>query len=232
MEKKAFEILHAMERSWWYRGRSRVLAQLTKRAGKTPQTILDFGAGWGGMYEELSARDAKVYAYEPDEKTRESCRQRGYAEVFATEEQALARTYDCISILDVLEHIEDDNAFLEKAKQALAPGGYLLLSVPAFQFLWSPHDVEHHHFRRYELPVLTKRLQQAGYSVRTISYWNTLMFVPAALLRLLGKTGQGALSLPKPLDSLLYAVVWCESLVLRRVRLPFGTGLIAIVQKK
>ena len=55
MEKKAFEVLHHMERSWWYRGRSRALAQITEKTKKTPKSTLDFGAGWGGMYEDLSA---------------------------------------------------------------------------------------------------------------------------------------------------------------------------------
>lgn len=227
MRRSAFELLRQMEHSWWYRARTRMLKQVLGRVNARPMRILDFGAGWGGMHDALSEGGALVYAYEPDAQARAACAERGYADVFATEAEAFAEQYDCISLLDVLEHIENDRGFLERAKQALAPGGILLISVPAFPFLWSMHDVEHQHFRRYTRPSLSERLTEAGYTTLFASYWNASLFFPAAAMRLLGRTGESALALPSFMDALLYALLQFESWALSITSLPFGTGLVA-----
>ncbi|MDB5189498.1 MAG: hypothetical protein JWL82_455 [Parcubacteria group bacterium] len=231
MERVAFDLLRNMEHSWWYSARAVALKRAMLRAPRIPERILDYGAGWGAMHDLLQGMGKEVYAYEPDTEARAVCMKRGYREVFATEAEALALTYDCISLLDVLEHIEDDAGFLARAKNSLAPGGLLLISVPAFQFLWSVHDVEHQHFRRYTTRLLKERFRANGYTTRFASHWNMILFFPAALMRLMGKTGESALGLPKLLDSLFFFATWVESLLMYIVPLPFGTGIVALAQK-
>lgn len=232
MERRAFTLLAGMEHSWWYRARARTVRIAMRHIPLAPTKILDFGAGFGGMLDTLLTTGAQVYAYEPDEQARAKCLLRGYAGVFATIEEAFSQTYDAICLFDVLEHIEDDQAFLRQARQALSEKGALVLSVPAFQFLWSSHDVEHQHHRRYSASLLTNRIEITGYRMCYVSYWNALLFLPAFFMRLIGKTGESSLSLPNSANSLFLGITWTESLWMRAWPLPFGTGLVAVVQKK
>jgi hypothetical protein len=98
--------------------------------------------------------------------------------------------------------------------------------------MWSEHDVLHHHFRRYTKSSLRKALEAAGFEVVYMSYWNMLLFIPAAIVRLLGRSGAGTLSLPRFLDSTFFSIVYVESLYMPLLRLPFGTGIVALARKK
>jgi SAM-dependent methyltransferase len=232
MERTAFTLLHESERSWWYRGRAAVVRAVLKRLPARPRrTILDFGAGFGGMHDTLS-RYGTVSAFEPDEQARASASVRGYERIFGTVDPALAQPYDLIALCDVLEHIEDDRAFLARAKHALAPDGALLVTVPAMPFLWSVHDVSHHHFRRYTKRSLRDAFEESGYEVVFISYWNALLFPAAALARMLGKGGESSFRLPRVIDACFYLLVWIESLLLCFISLPFGVSLVALVYRK
>ena len=232
MDRTAFELLRNMEKSWWYRGRARVVhaALVLAHAKKVPD-VLDFGAGFGGMRDELARVGQNVYAFEPDAEAQSAARKRGYKEVFSDENIAMGRKYDAIGLFDVVEHIERDKEFLIRANAALRDEGILAITVPAFQFLWSVHDVNHHHFRRYTKQTLRKVLEDAGFVVEYCSYWNMTLFVPAAIMRLLGSSGESSLSMPRWLDSIFFALVRIETLIMRAFSLPFGTGLVCVAKK-
>lgn len=234
MERKAFELLNQMERSWWYRARARVSRTALVRSGISHVAdVLDFGAGFGGMYDSLKQTGERIFAFEPDTEADTAARKRGYADVFSSEESALkAITYDLIAAFDVVEHIENDHAFLRHAFTSLKPGGHIVITVPAFPFLWSIHDVNHHHYRRYTSASMSAALQTSGFDVVYSSYWNMCLFVPAALMRLLGRSGDSALGLPYILDSIFYFVLTIENTLMRLTPLPFGTGLVVIASKK
>lgn len=232
MDRKSFELLRAMEHSWWYDGRAATVTAALKRVGiDQGSEILDFGCGFGGMYETLARFGKRISAYEPDGEARRGAEERGYTEVFSSEDEALSHTYDLIGLFDVVEHIEDDHAFLARLNAALCDGGRLAITVPAFQFLWSVHDVHHHHFRRYTARAMRTALESAGFRVEYASYWNMTLFLPAVLTRLLGKTGEDALSPPRSIDRLFLAIVRLETLCMRILSLPFGTGLVVVARK-
>jgi SAM-dependent methyltransferase len=230
MERVAFTLLHESERSWWYRGRAKVVESVTRALGSS-LSILDFGAGYGGMERTLSVHGT-VSAFEPDAEARMNAKNRAYASVYDSMEEALAHSYDALALFDVLEHIEDDSAFLRRAHDSLREKGKLVLTIPAMPFLWSAHDVAHHHYRRYTKQTLTKVLIDAGFSIEKVSYWNMFLFFPAALARLLGKSGESSFHLPPILDHLFYALIWIEALCIRYFSLPFGVSLVAIARKK
>ncbi|MEK7106930.1 MAG: class I SAM-dependent methyltransferase [Patescibacteria group bacterium] len=233
MDRTAFGLLRDMEKSWWYRGRVAVADSALRLVRMEKVTdILDFGAGFGGMHDELKRFGQNVYAFEPDAEAREAARGRGYAGVFSALGEAMGRKYDLIGLFDVVEHIEYDLDFLMLAHETLKDGGKLAITVPAFQFLWSIHDVNHHHFRRYTKASVRAVLNDAGFEVEYASYWNMLLFIPAALMRLLGRSGESALAMPRLLDAIFFAVVKIESLLMQSVALPFGTGLVVIARKK
>ena len=233
MERKAFQLLSDMERSWWYRGRARVVKEALRRTSAPLfSDLLDFGAGYGGMYGALSEIAEHVYAFEPDSEASAAARRRGYAAVAASESEAFARRYDAFGLFDVLEHIRDDGEFLIRAQGALRENGRIMINVPAFPFLWSQHDVDHHHFRRYTRRSMRSVLESAGFTVEYMSYWNMILFIPAVTMRLLGGAGDGALAMPRLLDSALYGIVRIESCLIRFFALPFGTSLVVIARKE
>lgn len=233
MKKEAFQLLHEAESSWWYKGRSLAIRAMLARAkiAGPVDSVLDFGAGFGGMYPELARLSPRVDAFEPDESARAIASQQEYTNTYTTAAEALSKHYSVIGLFDVIEHIEDDAAFLQSLREALTPDGLIVITVPAFQFLWSEHDVAHQHFRRYNKRSLRALLSGAGYEIAAISYWNMLLFIPAALVRLLGRSGSSALGVSGFVHTLLLFVVTLESKILRFILLPFGISLIAVVRK-
>lgn len=140
--------------------------------------------------------------------------------------------YDMIVLLDVLEHVEADEAALTELRRRLRPGGKLVVTVPAYPWLWSRHDETHHHHRRYTAALLGERLTAAGFRVDTMSYFNTLLFPVIALVRLL----QGLLdadaaddAMPAPwINRLLVRIFGSERHAIGRLPLPFGVSLAAV----
>jgi SAM-dependent methyltransferase len=238
MQRKAFQLLHDAESSWWYQGRMLVVARVLAHFlnTKTNYHIADVGAGYGGMLSLLKSY-GNVTAYEPDEEAQQACAKRGYDNVATlfghTLNEALPQnTYSLIAAFDVLEHAEDDRAFLSMLHGALRSDGGFIMTVPAYPFLFGPHDIEHHHYRRYTRDALTRLLETSGFTVRYASYWNMFLFIPAALMRLSGRTGAGSLTMAQWIDRLFFGIVRTESAMMPTFRLPFGTGIVCYAEKR
>ncbi len=233
MEERAFKILEEGETSWWYAGREAVLARalnqfVTTKDGK----VLDFGAGPGAMQHFL-INYGRVFAYEKNSNAAAKAATRGYEAVFTQEaELARQRDFKLIGAFDVLEHIEDDAVAASKLLDLLAPGGILVVSVPAYNFLWSQHDEINHHFRRYTRESITGLLVSAGFKVRYSTYWNFLLFPLALIVRMSNKTGEGAFNLPRLIDRLLTGLLRMESRIVPRLAFPFGSGVVVVAQKE
>lgn len=234
MERHAFTLLHDMEKSWWYRGRATVVSAVLTISGVKKQVVqvLDFGAGFGGMLCTLKKFSENIFAFEPDREAEEALRMRGYAGVFDTPTGAFSSQWDIIGLFDVLEHIEDDSAFLVDLKNALVRNGRVIFTVPAYQWLWGPLDIQSHHYRRYTKKDLVRVLEKAGYSVDFASYWNMFLFPPAAVVRLLGQKGEGGLMVPSFLDAIFTFLIRIEALLMRIGPLPFGLSIVACVSRQ
>lgn len=234
MKQEAFKLLQEAEQSWWYKGRTLVIRAMLARAriAVPVESLLDFGAGFGGMFSELARLSSQVYAFEPEMNAHAVLAHHAYTFSYSTVKEALSRRYELIGLFDVIEHIEDDKTFLLSLHKALIPGGLLAITVPACPFLWSEHDVAHQHFRRYTKHALSQVLSSAGYEIIVISYWDTLLFLPAAFVRLIGRSGSSALGYSGFVNKLLLFIVTIESKILRLFSLPFGVSLIVIARKK
>lgn len=216
-----------MERSWWYIGRAHVIAFLFSRTHKHAR-VLDFGAGFGGMIPWLSEQASEVDAYEPDVTARTELLMRGYANVLTRPEDAHTGVYDVVGLFDVVEHIENDEAFLKEIQKALAPNGSLVITVPAYMWLWSAHDTDNQHFRRYTKTLLVERLRRAGYEVRFAGYWNMFLLPVVGLLRLCNSSGEEGLGLPSLINSLLVILIRIEVALMHVLPLPFGVSVVAV----
>jgi len=143
---------------------------------------------------------------------------------------------DVVLLLDVLEHLDDDAAALATARRALAPGGLLVVTVPAYRWLWSDHDVALGHRRRYAAGELVGRVRGAGLSVERVSYFNMLLFPAVATVRVWKRlVGDRTHDLHRPSDRWnrrLGRVFALERPLLPRVPLPFGSSLLLLARRR
>jgi SAM-dependent methyltransferase len=229
----------AEDRHWWYRGRRSVLdgviadMRLPARA-----EILDAGCGSGRNMIDL-ARHGTVTGVELSGTSVELARKRAAGEVIegsVLEMPFEVGRFDLAASLDVIEHLEDDLAALRELRRVVKPGGTLLVTVPAYQWLWSGHDVVNHHYRRYTRRTLQRVGEQAGWQQVRTTYFNSLLLPAAILLRVLDrfnrKTTESSLDLwvpPEPLNWLLERPLALEAAMIGRGgRIPAGLSLLAV----
>lgn len=243
MEPSIYALMASFEENhWWFTARRAIAEKIIKRLDLPPGAkILDAGCGTGGNLAMLS-RHGQVHAMELDPQARQMANAKGIAQVLSgrlpDEVPYQQGQFDLVTLLDVLEHVEDDRSTLSVLGSLLKPGGYLLISVPAFQLLWSAHDEVHHHKRRYFLGDLKRKLENAGLKVAYASYFNTLLFPLIFSARQLGKLlpkqrKSGDLRMPHPLvNRLLFAIFSSERFVLGCWSLPFGVSAFAVARKE
>jgi SAM-dependent methyltransferase len=224
---------------WWFAARRRIVSALIAR--QVPlgpdARILEVGAGTGSNFAMLRAF-GRVEAIEPDASARSLASRRGGFTVagglLPYGVDLPDRRYDLIVLLDVLEHIADDAASLRVLRGKLAPGGRIVLTVPAAPWLWSAHDVAHHHKRRYTARTLRAVLLAGGFRVRHLSHFNTLLFPLVALARiahrLTGKRDGDDAMPPAPANWALEHIFAAERYWVTRASLPFGVSLLAVVE--
>lgn len=223
---------------WWYVARRRILADLMARVIRPAPAarILEVGCGTGHNFDMLG-RFGTVEAIEIDDGARALAEQRLGRTIMTAPLPALDGvadgTYDVIALLDVLEHISDDVTSLQSLKRKLKPGGKILLTVPANPWMWSAHDLAHHHHRRYTQKSLNSVIARAGLKVDLMSHFNSLLFPVAAAARvigkLVGKTTSDDQMPAAPVNALLTGIFGLERALIGRVPLPAGVSIVAIV---
>lgn len=233
---------------WWFRARRAIIRSTLARLNLPKgANILDAGSGTGGNLHML-ASFGHVSAMEMDAEARALADKRGIVHVQPGELPGNipfeGKLFDLAVMFDVLEHIEQDSSSLAAIHARLASGGHLLLTVPAFEMLWSVHDTMHHHKRRYSLAPLIRQMERAGYDVTFSSYINFWLFPLIATLRILDRVsggriigknpgGNAELSIPPvPLNRLLEAIFVSESRLIRILRLPFGVSILLLARKR
>ena len=230
----------AEDRHWWYRGRRTVLDGVIAQLGLPADArILDAGCGSGRFMVEL-AQLGTVTGVELSDTSVALARERQLGEVIAgsvLEMPFADGSFDLAVSLDVIEHLEDDLAALRELRRTVAPGGALLITVPAYQWLWSGHDEINHHHRRYTRRSLQLVAEQAGWSQVRTTYFNSLLLPAALVLRVLdrvnrAKTTETSLDLwvpPEPLNWLLERPLTLEAaMIARGGRIPAGLSLLAV----
>jgi SAM-dependent methyltransferase len=224
---------------WWFVARRRIVSALIAR--QVPlgpgARILEVGAGTGSNIAMLQVF-GRVDGIEPDASARALASRRagipltgGFLPHGVTIEDG---AYDLIVLLDVLEHIEDDVGSLQMLAGKLAPGGRMVLTVPAAPWMWSAHDVAHHHKRRYTAHTLRKTFAAGGFRVRHMSHFNSLLYPLIAAVRLAGRLAGregGDDTLPSaPVNALLGALFGAERHWVTWASLPAGVSLLAVVE--
>src|SRR5262245_22784177 len=227
------------DRHWWFVARKAIVLGLLDRylPASSQRVVLDAGCGTGGLLKDLQ-RYGKVVAADFSEEAVQYCKLRGYSICQSSILKTPIRehSFDCIVGLDVIEHLDEDLVALQELYRICKAGGYLCVTVPAFQFLWSSHDELNHHKRRYSKPQIEVQLRSARFQVLRCSYFNSFLFPIILLGRLISKSGGEE---PGPewripsraLNNGLSRTFAAELPLLRGVDLPFGASILAIAKK-
>jgi len=228
------------DHNWWFVSRRELVVDLVERLhyNGTP-LILDVGCGTGATAAALS-RIGRVVGLDFSRLALEACSQRGLAELLRSGAELIPLASECADLIvatDILEHIEDDVAALREFHRVLKPGGHAVITVPAYQFLWSEHDVALMHKRRYVSRQLAERYRRAGFRQVRLGHALCLLF-PLALGRLLnrwrdqGKVPEAQIqSLPEWLNTALVRLQRFETALSHRIRLPWGLSVVAVIQR-
>jgi SAM-dependent methyltransferase len=230
----------AEDRHWWYRGRRNVLERVIDDLQLPQQArILDAGCGSGRNMVDL-AHHGSVTGIELSQMSVQLARERDSGEVVegsVLEMPFADSSFELAASLDVIEHLQDDLTALSELRRVVAPGGALLVTVPAYQWLWSGHDEINHHHRRYTRSSLLQVAQQAGWEPVRTTYFNSLLLPAAITLRVLdrfssSKTTESSLDLwvpPTAFNWLLERPLALEAAMISRGgRIPAGLSLLAV----
>ena len=244
MMEHTYPLLYELEEThWWYVGRRRIIesfvneicAQITDRRPR----ILDVGCGTGANLKTLSEfGDAEGVDVSQD--AIDFCRERGLTNVKLGAAEELPYepgTFDLVTALDVVEHLDDDVGGLREMRRVLRPGGHALIFVPTFMWLWGVQDVVSNHRRRYTLSELRRAMEKAGFEVERMTYANITFLPPVFLIRMLmritGVKTDTEARINIPIFNPLFArILGSEATFLRFMNFPVGVSGLCVARAK
>jgi SAM-dependent methyltransferase len=223
------------DRHWWFRSRRRVIWAFIHRAQPPPfPRILDAGCGTGRNLMDFQTL-GPAEGVDLSKEAIEFCQRRGLHGVREAPIEQLPYEdgrFDLLFATDVIEHLPDDGPALAELRRVAAPGAALIITVPAYSWLWSQHDASWHHYRRYTRRLLRERVTAHGWEPTVASYFYSTMLPPVAVIRTLQRfrsNGNGKSDLhlsPGALDRWLELPVRGEAkLIERGASLPAGVSL-------
>ena len=254
-EAKHFELLAPIEdRYFWFAARRSLIADLSRTLTarlKPGYRVLEFGCGGGNVLSAMrqACPHGLVFGMDLFREGLMFAKSRGNDNLIQADafHPPFRQTFDLVGAFDVVEHLSDDVSILEKLRTILNPGGHLLLTVPAYPWLWSDFDRISHHCRRYTESELRTKIAAAGFEVVYLSpYMATILPMVWLHRKLWSRPGQlnsdgraedsmlkSEIRIVPVVNTILRMVLRLESaLVASRVRFPFGTSFVAIARRK
>ncbi len=235
MESDIYRLMHELEgQHWWFRGREAVLTALLGKVDlRSRPRVLDAGCG-AGRNLQLYSRLGATEGFDPSPDAVAYCRRRGLENVRQGTMEEIpfeASSFDLLTATDVLEHVTDDGCGMRELSRVAAPGASLILTVPAYNWLWSEEDERLGHMRRYTRPALCALARRTGWEPTFDTYFNTVLLAPIVVARklrqLFGSRESAELALtPRALDELLSLPMRLEArLIAAGVSIPAGVSV-------
>jgi len=243
MQQHTYSIMYEVEgKHWWFYGRRKIIEgfveKICREIAKRKPRILDVGCGTGANLQMLSQFGA-AEGVDVSSEALEFCRARGLARVKQGAAETLPyedASFDLVTGLDVVEHLDDDLSGLREMHRVLRPGGRALLFVPAFMFLWGVQDDISHHRRRYTLRELKQKVTEAGLSIERATYANISFFLPILIGRFLMRltrfrpASENNITIGA-LNGLLGRILGAEGWWLQRMNFPFGVSIVCVARR-
>ena len=242
MNSEAYEEMKRLQNShWWFLARRQIIETALERLPlQKVSKVMEVGCGVGGNVEMLSARGSLlgIDFHEPAVKYCQSAYPEAtfvHADILDLDIASFG-TFNSIFMLDVLEHLSEEELVLEKLKAILDEEGHLVITVPAYNFLWSKHDEFVHHKRRYTKKRVVALLSNSGYTVDYATYFNSIL-LPLAIVqrvsyRVFNRISDGHLSVPcGPINFFLKNVFAIEKQILRYLDFKCGLSILVIASK-
>jgi 2-polyprenyl-3-methyl-5-hydroxy-6-metoxy-1,4-benzoquinol methylase len=243
-----FEFYAEVEREhFWFRSRQEVVREaLVRLVGDIRgRRLFDIGCGSGGLLQFLANEGIPVAgACDAYRESLDIVRGRVKAPLVLIDDgrlPPLGGGHSLLSLFDVLEHLDDDEGMLRFLFSALEPGGVLVLTVPAHSFLFDEMDELAHHRRRYGRRELQRKIEAAGFEVRTLSHFMSILVPPLVAMRAIGRVLYGRRRASErrvaefriiPLvNPVLRWVLGLERWLMRFLPLPFGSSIIAVAAR-
>jgi SAM-dependent methyltransferase len=243
MERDEYQIMYDLENHyWWFVARRNLITEIVRReAGeKEGRRIFDVGCGTGANLAAIS-RYGRSFGVDLANEAIRLCRRRGLKDLAISNMENLAylsESFDIITALDVLEHIDDDLRAMDELFRICKTGGMLLVTVPAYGFLWSEHDEALHHRRRYAAHELRNKLTVAGFEIERCSYFITSLFFPILFIRILQGIFKNSthpktshVELPGLFSKMIIWLLAMEQWLIRYINLPFGVSIVCTARK-
>jgi SAM-dependent methyltransferase len=248
MDHKFYQEYYKLEREgWWFKARLSILESYCKKIINRPEMrILNVGAATGATSEMLS-KFGEVTSLEYDEFCCKFLKEKTGIEAVNASLTDLPfedDSYDIICAFDVIEHIEEDSKAIEEIYRVLRPKGKYFLTVPAFQSLWSNHDVINHHFRIYRKNQINKLIVNKKLKIDDSTYFNFWLFIPISIVRFIlnnisrkkdsDSTGSDneIMQSSKIVNEILYRIFYSEKFLLKlNIKFPFGVSILTIGSK-
>jgi SAM-dependent methyltransferase len=226
---------------WWFVGRRAILERVLRRLGKHSRVAVDAGCGSGRNMQLLSRYTDCVMGFDRSPAALRLAASHGFP-IACADGAAIPladSSADLVSALDVLEHLDDEMVALGEFHRILRPEGFLVVTVPAYRFLWSEHDEALMHRRRYVASELHIKLTCSGFRVLKRSYAVFFAFFPILFYRLFrGLFPKDPLAprasyvrLPGFLNNLLIVLLRIEAWMIGAIALPWGSSIIVLAQK-
>ena len=241
MDSAVYQRMQELDRShWWFVARRRILHDAIAMLGLPPGArILEAGCGAGGNLSMLG-QFGTVSAMELDPDMRAVASDRSGITVepgrLPDNIPFEPGSFDLVAALDVVEHVEEDGSAVVALGEMLRPGGTLIVTVPAYRWMWSEHDARHHHRRRYTRPEVRLLFDKAELQVTRVTHFNSLLLPLAIAARMAGKLtgrdGHADDDMPaSPINAALRETFALERYLLRHTALPAGLSILGMACK-
>jgi len=241
LENELYQKFYQVETThWWFSARRKIIVDTIKKiiGLKKNSDVLDYGCGTGGILDLLS-EDYNTFGADTSQLAIDFCQKRDLKNILhipdVLESPEYRGRFDMVTVLDVIEHIDDDIGALKGIHPLLKENGYLFVTVPAYQFLYGPYDELTQHKRRYVKKNLEKVIMASGFEIVRTSYFNTFLSPLLIVSRLISaKTGSNNdTDVPnKYINSILKVIFNSEKYLLRFLSFPFGISIMCIARKK
>ena len=245
MNVEEYQQMYELEdKHWYFIGKRLMIKSILERylLPAKNSRILDIGCGTGKILEmlqcfgEVSGADTSITALE-------FCRKRGLDNLHHLTVEGcfpfIDSSFDFVTAFDVLEHVDDDRRMIREIHRVCNPGGKLLLTVPAFMFLWSPHDHAVQHRRRYTKNQLEELVKLEGFCVIRASYTNFFLFPIAVAVRWFRNAfhqkrapSEFFIQIPDIVNRLFLSVLRLEAAMIQKVSFPFGVSIVCLAEKR